>query len=66
MHASSTGFLYAFGISATSPLGPAGYAVSFIVYAFALWVVVVILGASYGKGWMQVAQPARSSLVTLD
>ena len=53
MHASSTGFLSALGISASSPFGPSGYALSFVVYAVALWVVVGILGAKYGKRLMQ-------------
>jgi uncharacterized protein len=49
MHASSTGFLAALGISASSPMGPSGYALSFVVYAVALWLVVAILVARYGK-----------------
>jgi hypothetical protein len=43
MHASSTGFLAALGISAASPFGPSGYALSFIVYAAVLWLIVVVL-----------------------
>lgn len=47
MHASSTGFLAALGISANSPMGPSGYALAFIVYAVALWVLVAISGTLY-------------------
>jgi membrane protease YdiL (CAAX protease family) len=43
MHASSTGFLAALGISAASPFGPSGYALSFIVYAAVLWLIVGVL-----------------------
>jgi len=49
MHASSTGFLSALGISAASPMGPQGYALAFVVYAVALWVVVAIIVARYGQ-----------------
>jgi len=49
MHASSTGFLYALGISATSPFGPSGYALSFVVYAIVLWLVAAFILARYGK-----------------
>jgi membrane protease YdiL (CAAX protease family) len=49
MHASSTGFLAALGISVASPIGPQGYALAFVVYAVALWVVVAIIVARYGK-----------------
>jgi membrane protease YdiL (CAAX protease family) len=72
MHASSTGFLYALGISATSPIGPSGYALSFVVYAIVIWAVVAILVAKYGKRLvrrtiqMQVAQMERHGFVSPD
>ncbi len=49
MHASSTGFLAALGVSANSPMGPSGYALAFIVYAVALWVLVAISGTQLRK-----------------
>lgn len=70
MHASSTGFLYALGISATSPFGTSGYALSFVVYAAAIWIVVALLIARYGKQLTrqtiqaQAAQTNRSSFIT--
>jgi membrane protease YdiL (CAAX protease family) len=72
MHASSTGFLYALGISATSPFGASGYALSFVIYAAAIWIVVAILIARTGKQLTrptiqaQVVQTKRSSLITPD
>lgn len=61
MHASSTGFLAALGVSATSPFGPSGYALSFVVYAIALWVVVAILITRY---WKQLVRRTTQEQVT--
>jgi uncharacterized protein len=61
MHASSTGFLAALGISAASPSGPSGYVLSFIVYAVALWVVVVILVTRFGKRAVDRALRAQAA-----
>jgi membrane protease YdiL (CAAX protease family) len=46
MHASSTGFLY---ILSPSPISPADTNLWYAVYAAALWVVVAIVAATYGK-----------------
>ena len=62
LHASSTGFLAALGISAASPSGPSGYALSFIVYAAALWVVVVILVTRDGKRFVPHAHKAQAGM----
>lgn len=60
MHASSTGFLYALGISATSPSGPSGYAFAFVVYTVAIWIVVAILVGRYGKRLVRPANPIKA------
>lgn len=70
MHASSTGFLAALGISASSKMGPSGYALSFGVYAVALWIIVAIVLARYGKRLLrqtfqiQVASKEQRELVS--
>jgi uncharacterized protein len=61
MHASSTGFLAALGVSAASPSGPSGYALSFIIYAVALWVVVGILVTRDGKRFVHHALKVQAA-----
>ena len=61
MHASSTGFLSALGISTASPIGPQGYALAFIFYALTLWAVVAILWLRYGSRLVRQTTAAQAS-----